>query len=107
MKETLETVDCNLCGSSNKKILYKIKHFSLNFTMVKCKDCGLVYMDPRHNKDNLIKFYNESYYAGDADYSYADERLNSKSNSIIYHKRLSVIEKYLKRNACRKKLINY
>lgn len=106
MNEIFEHIDCNLCGSSNKKILYKIKHFNPHFTMVKCKDCGLVYMDPRHNKDNLIKFYNESYYAGDADYSYADERLNSKSNSIIYKKRLSVIESYLKNKNGDKKILD-
>ena len=48
-----EYVNCSLCGSSATKRLFKKE--SLNF--VKCKKCGLVYLNPRLTKEAIKKFY--------------------------------------------------
>ena len=49
----LEQVKCSLCGLDNTKLL-----FPLNSTrLVRCRECGLVYINPRHIKEEEKKFY--------------------------------------------------
>jgi 2-polyprenyl-3-methyl-5-hydroxy-6-metoxy-1,4-benzoquinol methylase len=86
---------CNLCGGEDCKILYNIQRFKQKFTMVRCRDCGLIYMNPRPLPEELFQYYSAEYYSGDANYSYADERKNEKANTIIYNKRLSIVESFL------------
>jgi len=62
----METVDCDLCGSSNylpvvsqTDILHKTT--TELFTVVKCLDCGLHYTNPRPNRSEIGEFYSKSY----------------------------------------------
>jgi 2-polyprenyl-3-methyl-5-hydroxy-6-metoxy-1,4-benzoquinol methylase len=90
-------VRCNLCGSDRTKKLYYIDRFKTRFSVVKCKRCGLVYMNPQLSEKEISNLYNEEYYQGTADYSYQDERKHAKAAKIIHDKRLQVIEKYVKK----------
>jgi len=51
-------VNCNLCGKNDTELLYVIK----GFRIVKCKNCGLIYVNPRLTKKDLVKIYNEDYF---------------------------------------------
>jgi SAM-dependent methyltransferase len=53
VKLPLEKVNCNLCGSSNTKTILK-EHCDL----VRCKECGLVYYNPRPTPEALMDYYN-------------------------------------------------
>lgn len=58
MQETLEYVNCNLCGHGKAKLLF-IKD---GFRHVRCNSCGLIYVNPRlkKSKEALDSFYTQS-----------------------------------------------
>lgn len=64
----LEYVNCNLCGSSRSKELFKEpdKRYrwisSCQFAVVKCKNCGLCYLNPRPTFESISRFYPKEYY---------------------------------------------
>ncbi len=68
----MENVECNLCGKDNYEILYKPKfkkidkrHFDTTSIdshkyhgqIVRCKNCNLVYVNPRAEQKKIIKAY--------------------------------------------------
>ncbi len=52
----MEFIDCILCNTSDTRLLVKKN----SFNVVQCKDCDLVYLNPRLNKTELAKLYNVS-----------------------------------------------
>lgn len=60
--KVMEFVDCNLCGSNSTKPLMQINGFKI----VKCKNCSLVYVNPRLKPVSLHKVYNKNYYRNPA-----------------------------------------
>ena len=54
----MEYVKCNLCGADNF-LLWGTKN---GIDIVKCRDCGLIYCNPRPDSDELQKFYNGNYF---------------------------------------------
>ncbi len=60
--EQLETVVCDLCGSAAQEVLFEKD----GFPIVRCTDCGLVYVSPRLKPEALLsEVYNESYFTSD------------------------------------------
>ena len=62
-------VKCALCGSINYIPLLQAKDYRLRtteqvFDIVRCLQCGIVYLNLRPNDDDLAKFYPETFYAG-------------------------------------------
>ena len=73
----MEYVACNLCGSRNSEVLYPgtvpeglttgdIKHwrctsagYGQHHTIVKCRDCGLVYVNPHRKASAILHNYEE------------------------------------------------
>lgn len=88
MKEVL----CNLCGSgSSENILLFSTYDYITHTLhivVKCKACGLVYVNPQPTEEELPKFYPETYY-GNAPFLYeiVDARSRYKKFQRIVGKR--------------------
>ena len=61
---TTEYVKCNLCGADN----YKFWSKKDGIDIVKCKDCGLIYSNPRLTKESQIEYYSKQYFdEGDYD----------------------------------------
>ncbi|MBE0427549.1 MAG: hypothetical protein IBX72_13015 [Nitrospirae bacterium] len=63
-----EYVNCDLCRLDSTELLYQVaectERYSESFNLVRCKNCGLVYVNPRPVKEELYKYYpQESYYA--------------------------------------------
>ena len=58
----MEFVVCNLCNSNSTKPLMKIDGFNI----VKCRNCGLTYVNPRLKPVSLHKIYNKNYYRNPA-----------------------------------------
>lgn len=72
----METIVCDLCGSENSQVLYeKNQHWVsmgnwvirneqnqiIHDKNVYCKNCGLIYINPRMSKQELAKFYRDDY----------------------------------------------
>lgn len=55
----MENVNCNLCGENDYKTF---KVFSYNYKLVKCNNCGLVYLNPRPKEEEMSEEYNENYH---------------------------------------------
>jgi len=51
---------CNFCGSENNEIVFKYARFEKN-NILKCKDCGLVFLDSRRPKEEVESFYEKEY----------------------------------------------
>ena len=62
----METVDCVLCGG-RENIVVRVVGDRLyasddaRFTMVRCRACGLVYLDPRPTADEIGVYYPDDY----------------------------------------------
>ncbi len=63
----MEFITCNLCGSDRSKLLFRRKDHFLNisdieYQVVKCRNCGLVYVNPRPTEEEILSFYTDEYY---------------------------------------------
>ncbi len=59
---------CNICGNRNIQFLFKQHDKNLNipnqFKMFKCKNCGILFLNPQPSYKELEKYYsNEKYYS--------------------------------------------
>ena len=63
----MEYINCNLCGSNDLELIYEqpnLKYFSGKeiFKIVKCRKCGLGFVNPRPNIEEIQKYYPSSFY---------------------------------------------
>jgi len=77
-----EYIKCNLCSSDNTKRLY-IKN---SFIIVRCKKCGLVYVNPQPCLEELRELYKE-----------ANDDLNPAEEQDIFMQRFGKIIKTIER----------
>ncbi len=63
----MEHVNCDLCGSSVYELYYRdlvnCQNKDKKFNIVKCKNCGLVYLNPRPDNNEINKYYHDDYYS--------------------------------------------
>lgn len=69
MVADLESVPCNLCGSTRTRALYRKPdtRFWISteaFQVVRCLICGLGFLNPRPTRDAIKAFYPAAFYAG-------------------------------------------
>lgn len=68
-KIELEYIKCNICGKDDYKYLFTVEDkqfkFGEKFSIVKCRNCGLVYLNPRPKRSEIGKFYPEEYFYRD------------------------------------------
>lgn len=64
-----EPAVCNLCRSAKSRLLFSSKERQykdvdcpVEFGIVRCADCGHVYLDPRVKEDQISSFYPKNYY---------------------------------------------
>jgi SAM-dependent methyltransferase len=62
----METVNCNLCGSNNHRLVYTIpdtRYFGDEwFNVVECMECGLGFVNPRPSFSEMPRYYPATYY---------------------------------------------
>lgn len=65
MSTEMEAVDCDLCSSNNNALLLQARDFCYGHSemsnIVKCKECGLIYLNPRPTFEAISKLYDEDY----------------------------------------------
>lgn len=60
----MEYVKCNLCGSDNFFVKIKVTeyfHRDETFDIVQCKNCGLIYTNPRPTPKDMFNYYPKNY----------------------------------------------
>ena len=93
----MEKVDCALCGSNNScKILTSrgtLPYFdNYVFSLVQCKDCGLIYLNPRPAQQEISKLYGEKGCLNDGKFGF----LERKVGNLLLTARVRRIMKYKK-----------
>jgi 2-polyprenyl-3-methyl-5-hydroxy-6-metoxy-1,4-benzoquinol methylase len=63
----LESVVCDLCGSDQSRVVMEKRGrlWDRTFSIVRCVECGLVYVNPRIAADQIASLYDEAYHRGD------------------------------------------
>ena len=64
----MEYVKCNLCGFDDTKFILRARNRVTNegkefFKLAKCRRCGLVYINPRPEKEEIKKYYPPWYHS--------------------------------------------
>jgi len=61
----LERVNCNVCDDNNAELIFsekdKFRKSTDKFNIVRCRKCGLVYINPRPALEEIVKFYPDTY----------------------------------------------
>jgi len=61
----LEEVCCNVCNNNETELIFFEKDkFGISqdrFNIVRCKNCGLIYINPRPTLEEIVKFYPDTY----------------------------------------------
>ena len=63
-----EHVACNLCGRNHAQLLYRLRDYRLRvddavWNVVRCRSCGLGYLNPRPTVSEVGKYYPSEYFA--------------------------------------------
>lgn len=62
----MEQVSCDICGSSQNKLLYGRGRNNQTVSNVICQQCGLVYISPRLEKNELADHYKQGEFSAQA-----------------------------------------
>ena len=63
----MEYIHCPLCEADDTKFLFTRKDFThrvsdVEFIVVRCKKCGMVYLNPRPDQEEIHSYYPEEFY---------------------------------------------
>ncbi len=64
---TMEHIRCPLCEADQSRIVFRRRDFTHqvsteDFQVVRCRKCGLVYVDPRPTEEEIHAYYPEEFY---------------------------------------------
>jgi SAM-dependent methyltransferase len=92
---TRETVVCNICGMRDEEILYCAPE-----QIVRCRRCGLLYNNPRLDRESLADIYSKEYFIIDVNEygtnykAYADYMADEPVIMRSMLRRMKKVEKY-------------
>ncbi|HLA50907.1 MAG TPA: hypothetical protein VJZ92_01470, partial [Thermodesulfobacteriota bacterium] len=88
----LETVNCNLCGATDERLLF----LKDGFRIVRCNSCGLIFVNPRPKKEYLQKLYSKGYYriSKNDSIGYRDYEADRRYHIANFKKLLDSIESF-------------
>ena len=85
---------CVVCNSNNINHYHTFDNWGNDsFSVSRCLDCCCLFQNPM--PQNPYSFYTESYYKGEQQYSYIDERKIFKASQFVWKARLKTIKKYI------------
>jgi len=94
--EDFETISCAVCSSDKFSVLFK-NHDRLYgtkgvFNIVKCDECGLVYLNPRPRKEFIHNYYPNEYEPYNIDAKDFYQKLNESLLNSYYKENGSLID---------------
>ena len=92
-------VNCNLCNNNEYKLFKKINDYQL----VKCKQCGLVYLNPRPSQQEINEEYSAEYHI---DRLLRGKPTNTKELEEEINKNIGRAEEIVKRFGTKGKLLD-
>ncbi|MGA9347700.1 MAG: class I SAM-dependent methyltransferase [Anaerolineae bacterium] len=62
----LEEVNCDLCGANDTELVFeeqdRLHHLDGTFHLVRCRQCGLMYLTPRPTMEEMARYYPSDYH---------------------------------------------
>lgn len=92
----MENINCNLCDQDNTLLVSKVFDYrygstKVEFSLVKCRNCGLVYLNPRPDNIEIKKYYPQLKYYNNYKKSFSTLLSNFSLSRLINN-----IKKYKK-----------
>lgn len=92
----LEHINCDLCGSEDYTVIYRKPDNWLwlnqyEYPVVKCCECGLVYVNPRPSESSMLKYYPDGYH-DNREVAYEETRYESQYNIISDFKPKTILD---------------
>lgn len=92
------SVRCNLCGHQDTRLLVEKD----GFRIVRCRRCGLVYVNPRDDVEEILKIYSRQYFAiegegGDGRIGYRNYATDRGLHRAYFSHKLQEISKLVTR----------
>lgn len=103
--KSLEHISCSFCQQDN----YNIKYIKNGFNIVQCKNCKLVYVNPRLTNFEIENLYNGDYFTGkgfDKSVFYKDEFESKKDIIDLQDWDISTLKSLLNSTANNQKLFD-
>ena len=91
----LEEVACNACGSLEQELVANRERFGLPLRTVICKNCGLIYINPRPTKEMYAEFYKSDYRKAVSGSDEGDDAQFQKEFNFASYASLPVLKKFL------------
>ena len=92
----MEEVNCELCGSEKRHILFKNDAYGVRYRTVMCKTCGLIYSSPRFSEKANAEFYITDMYRYIYDSDDFCEIFDEKNRSAESYEYVPVQDNYRK-----------
>lgn len=93
-----EQVPCGFCGSRKSKPLVKARDplgiSDKEFSVVRCEDCGLAFLNPRPSPEGMKRFYPEGYWWGETKRGLL-ARFEEAYRKGLLKKELALLKKHL------------
>jgi SAM-dependent methyltransferase len=92
-KPALETTPCPICKSSSMSVLHNFEPFKV----VSCRNCRLIYLNPRIKESEMTKVYQENEYfsdSGDSGYQHYNYTSQEVSLRMTFRRFLKELKKY-------------
>ena len=86
------TVSCNFCQANDAAKLFVRNGYDI----VRCIQCGLIYVGNPPNLSELPQYYSENYYTGKYDQVFKDYMGEREMRIRSFHRKLRTIKKYCK-----------
>jgi len=91
----LEEVACNACGSQDQEMIAERERFGLPLRTVICKNCGLIFINPRPTKEMYAEFYKSDYRKAVSGSDEGDDAQFQKEFHFASYASLPVLYKFL------------
>lgn len=81
----MEHICCSLCGANDTTLIFKRKDLTYytsdeEFCVVRCRRCGLIYVNPRPNTEEIHAYYPEEFYDVQLD---VEQLLREKEQQLL------------------------
>lgn len=71
----MKNINCAICNINQTSSLFNVSRYNNSFSVVKCKNCSLIYINPQPEIKTLLDHYSQTY-----DYSYMHRNKESKKD---------------------------